>query len=192
MELEQLKQEWAAIDERIANVEIVSRRIVKEMIESKAKSSYENIYKRHIYSLVNIVLGGIAFAIINMQAETGLKLTAFTMVEGYIFAGFIYGLYMLRILAKIDVKQGNVDDLLELVLKYRRLYYFNFRTGIPSVIVLIALVYTLQNAFTFATILSAIVCIAIGGVVGYIQHRRYIQKFKEIEAGLDELREFRS
>lgn len=192
MELEQLKQEWAAIDERIANVEIVNCRIVKGMIESKTKSSYENIYKRHIYSLVNIALGGIVFAVINMQAETGLKLSVFAAVEFYVFIGFIYGLYMLRILAKIDIEHGNVDSLMELMLRYRRLYYFNFRTGIPSAIALIALVYTLQNAFTLVTILSMITCLAIGGVVGYIQHRRYAQKFKEIEAGLDELREFRS
>jgi hypothetical protein len=39
MELEELKASWNALDKRLAETEIVNMRMVKEMIQQKARSA---------------------------------------------------------------------------------------------------------------------------------------------------------
>ena len=51
MELDELKNSWNALNERLAESKVVNQRMVKEIIAQKTKSAFERIYRIELYNL---------------------------------------------------------------------------------------------------------------------------------------------
>lgn len=190
MDLEQMKQGWNVLNERLVKQEIVNDKIVKEMISQKTQSAHDKIYKGTVSTLLNILFGGILLVVINMMLDKKLDMTTFIIIESYIVIGFIYQLYMLYVISRFNLAEMKLNVLMKQVLRYRKLRSFNFRTGVPSVIMLIGLVYASNHAFTVITISATAVFFLVAFVLGYIQYKRQNNQLHEIEQGLDELRCF--
>ncbi len=192
MDLEKLEQSWSAISKQLAEQEIINRKILKEIISKKAETAHDKLHKRNVINLLNIILGGIVLAVINNLDEGKLETSTFIMVETYIAIGFVYHVYMLHVIRGFNVAVMNVSAMMKQVLRYKRLYAFNFRTGIPAGIFVIALVFIANNAVTVLTISLTILFLLLALFIGYLQHRRHKKYLVEIEQGLQELREFES
>lgn len=190
MDLEKMKQNWAIISEQLAQQEITNNKIVKEIISQKAQSAHEKIYKRNVANLLNIVFGGILLAFINFMLDDKLEPVTFTLIESYIVIGFLYHLYLIFIMSRFNITTSKVNTLMKQVLKYQKLYLFNFRTGIPSAIILIALVITANNSFSIITISATLLFFMLAFIIGYIQHKRHSDLINEIQKDLQELRDF--
>ncbi len=190
MDLEKMKQNWDIISEQLAQQEITNNRIVKEIISQKAQSAHEKIYKRNVVNLLNIVFGGILLAFINFMLDEKLEPVTFTLIESYIVIGFLYHLYLIFIMSRFNITTSKVNTLMKQVLKYQKLYLFNFRTGIPSAIILIALVITANNSFSIITISATLLFFMLAFIIGHIQHKRHSDLINEIQKDLQELRDF--
>lgn len=190
MDLEQMKQGWNVLNERLVKQEIVNDKIVKEMISQKTQSAHDKIYKSTVSTLLNILFGGMLLVVINMMLDKKLETTTFIIIESYIVIGFIYQLYMLYVISRFNLAEMKLNVLMKQVLRYRKLRSFNFRTGVPSVIMLIGLVYASNHAFTVITISATAVFFLVAFVLGYIQYKRQNNQLHEIEQGLEELRNF--
>lgn len=190
MDLEKMKQNWDIISEQLAQQEITNNKIVKEIISQKTQSTYDKIYKRNVANLLNIVFGGILLAFINSMLDKKLEPITFIIIESYITIGFLYHLYLIFVMSRFNITTSKVNTLMKQVLKYQNLYLFNFRTGIPSAIILIALVFIANNSFSLITISATILFFLLAFIIGYIQHKRHSDLINEIKKDLQELRDF--
>lgn len=190
MDLEKMKQNWDIISEQLAQQEITNNKIVKEIISQKTQSTYDKIYKRNVANLLNIVFGGILLAFINSMLDKKLEPITFIIIESYITIGFLYHLYLIFVMSRFNITTSKVNTLMKQVLKYQNLYLFNFRTGIPSAIILIALVFIANNSFSLITISATILFFLLAFIIGYIQHKRHSDLINEIQKDLQELRDF--
>ena len=119
-----------------------------------------------------------------------LEPITFIIIESYITIGFLYHLYLIFVMSRFNITTSKVNTLMKQVLKYQNLYLFNFRTGIPSAIILIALVFIANNSFSLITISATILFFLLAFIIGYIQHKRHSDLINEIKKDLQELRDF--
>ena len=50
MELEELRQKWEKIDERLAKSEVYNRRMLQELLKGKNQTHYEQVRKQAVFS----------------------------------------------------------------------------------------------------------------------------------------------
>ncbi|MBR6539109.1 MAG: hypothetical protein IKT76_04545, partial [Bacteroides sp.] len=67
MNLDELKKGWGVLNERLSQNEVVSQRIIKEMILCKTNSAYDNIYRASKWSLMVIFFAGLLLPFAKMQ-----------------------------------------------------------------------------------------------------------------------------
>ena len=175
MELEALKASWNKLDERLAATEIVNLRVVKEVIQQKTKSAYDSIMGQNIYNfVVNMLIICVVFPYVYMN--TPIQTSSFAIVEGVMVIGLIPLVWKLSLLSKFDLDGKSSSELSRLVLSYK--LGFNTKAG-----------YEYSTRLLLPLGLS-LLTFGLGLVFAKWQLRRHTQQLREIECGLEELREF--
>ena len=199
MELEALKASWNKLDERLAATEIVNLRLVKEMIQQKTKSAYDSIMSQNIYNfVVNMLIICVVFPYVYLN--TPIQTASFAIVEGVMVIGLIPLVWKLSLLSKFDLGKG-CSELDRLVLTYKKVCHQEKVWLIGAVCLAMIAFYILELGFNteagykFGTRLIlplglTLLTLALRLVFAKWQHRRHAQLLREIEHGLEELREF--
>ena len=190
MNLDELKKGWGVLNERLSQNEVVSQRIIKEMILSKTNSAYDSIYRASKWSLMVIfLLGGLMLPFAKMQGMPIYRET-FIAMETFIFLGFLFEGYMFYLLSRFNLNTMKVDEAMRSMLKYKKMYINNQRCAKYGALLIIIVCMGLQNAFTPVVIIPTILAIVIAFFLGYAQDKRLRQSLQEIEDGLRELKEY--
>ncbi len=190
MNLDELKKGWGVLNERLSQNEVVSQRIIKEMILCKTNSAYDNIYRASKWSLMVIfLLGGLLLPFAKMQGMPIYRET-FIAMETFIFLGFLFEGYMFYLLSRFNLNTMKVDEAMRSMLKYKKMYINNQRCAKYGALLIIIVCMGLQNAFTPLVIALTILFTLIAFFLGYTQDKRLRQSLQEIEDGLRELKEY--
>ena len=56
MNLDEMKNSWNVLNERLEQNEILNKRIIEEMVASKTKSAYDSIYNQELRGLYILLL----------------------------------------------------------------------------------------------------------------------------------------
>ena len=189
MTLDELKKGWDVLSERLSRNEVINQRIIKEMILCKTNSAYDAIYQSNKWGLITtFLIGTFILPFCKMQGMPIYQETFITL-EIFIFLGFIYAVYMFHILSRFNLHTMKMDEVMRLVLKYKRMYIKKQRYG-KFIILLIVLICTiLQQAFILPVIIATILCIFISLFLMHKQDKHQRQYLQEIENGLHELKE---
>ena len=200
MELEALKTSWNKLDERLAATEIVNLRVVKEVIQQKTKSAYDSILGQNIYNfVVNMLIICVVFPYVYMN--TPIQASSFAIVESVMVIGMIPLVWKLSLLSKFDLDGKSSSELSRLVLTYKKVCHQEKVWLIGAVCLAMIAFYILELGFNteagyeFGTRLIlplglSLLTLALGLVFAKWQLRRHTQQLREIECGLEELREF--
>ncbi len=190
MNLDELKKGWGVLNERLSQNEVVSQRIIKEMILHKTNSAYESLYRASKWSLMVIfLLGGLMLPFAKMQGMPIYRET-FIAMETFIFLGFLFEGYMFYLLSRFNLNTMKVDEAMRSMLKYKKMYINNQRCAKYGALLIIIVCMGLQNAFTPLVIALTILFTLIAFFLGYTQDKRLRQSLQEIEDGLLELKEY--
>lgn len=190
MNLDELKKGWGVLNERLSQNEVVSQRIIKEMILCKTNSAYDNIYRASKWSLMVIfLLGGLLLPFAKMQGMPIYRET-FIAMETFIFLGFLFEGYMFYLLSRFNLNTMKVDEAMRSMLKYKKMYINNQRCAKYGALLIIIVCMGLQKAFTPLVIALTILFTLIAFFLGYTQDKRLRQSLQEIEDGLRELKEY--
>ena len=190
MNLDELKKGWGVLNERLSQNEVVSQRIIKEMILRKTNAAYDSIYRASKWSLMVIfLLGGLLLPFAKMQGMPIYRET-FIAMETFIFLGFFFEGYMFYLLSRFNLNTMKVDEAMRSMLKYKKMYINNQRCAKYGALLIIIVCMGLQNAFTPVVIIPTILAIIIAFFLGYAQDKRLRQSLQEIEDGLRELKEY--
>lgn len=190
MNLDELKKGWSVLNERLSQNEVISQRIIKEMILRKTNAAYDSIYRASKWSLMVIfLLGGLLLPFAKMQGMPIYRET-FIAMETFIFLGFLFEGYMFYLLSRFNLNTMKVDEAMRSMLKYKKMYINNQRCAKYGALLIIIVCMGLQNAFTPVVIIPTILAIVIAFFLGYAQDKRLRQSLQEIEDGLRELKEY--
>lgn len=187
MNLEEMKQGWNILNNRLAQNEIVNQRIIKEMIMRKTESAHDILYRQNLRGVViTFLIGTFVLPFGKLQ---GMPITreAFLVLETYIFIGLLYQGYMFYLLSRFNLQTMNPDTILHNILKYKKLSLDDRRYGIPSMLLIVVICFLLQQAFNVYAIIATVVCLLLGIFLVCMQNKRQDRKLKEIEEGLMEL-----
>lgn len=189
MDLEQMKNDWGALSAQLELNNNISARLVREMISSRNRTSYQQIARDHKVSLSVMVL--MATLALPFMARTELiRMGSFAIVEAVSFVGIAITSYMLHLLTRREQSYRTVSETTQDILIYKRLYRLQQLWGTSIALVVIGVVYAIERAFTVNALVPLALSLIAATVIGIHQTRRHKHLLQEIEQGLDELREF--
>lgn len=193
MNLDEMKNSWNVLNERLEQNEILDKRIIEEMVASKTKSAYDSIYNQELRGLYIILLCGLIVLPVNRFLGINMKLSSFILLETVMFLALLFQLAILYSLSKFKLNYMKVNELTRTVLKYRRFYSYNKKygtiLGLGSVIVFMISESKITNPYAFVPVLTVMI---VGCIYSYTKMKQHEQKIKEVEQGLAELKEFES
>ena len=189
MDLEQMKSGWNNLSAQLEKNNTINTRIVHEMISTRNRTNYEKIAREHKFTLSVLVL--LAAAALPFQARTEIiQMSSAIIIEIVLFASIAVTSYMLKLLSAFEHSEHTVEQMTQNVLTYKRVYSLNQRFGGAVAVVVIGLVYAIEQAFTTNAIMALVAALIAAVAFGIHQTRRHNRLLKDIESGLNELKEF--
>ncbi len=189
MDLEQMKSGWNKLSVQLEKNNTINTRIVHEMISTRNRTNYEKIARDHKFTLSVLVL--LAAAALPFQARTEIiQMSSAIIIEIALFASIAITSYMLKLLSGFEHCEYTVEQMTQSVLIYKRVYSLNQRFGGVVAIVVIGVVYAIEQAFTTNAIMALVAALVAAVAFGVHQTKRHNRLLKDIEDGLVELREF--
>ena len=189
MNLDEMKNSWNVLNERLEQNEILNKRIIEEMVASKTKSAYDCIYNQELRGLYILLLVALIVLPANRFLGINMKQSSFILLEAVMFFQSV----ILYSLSKFKLNYMKVNELTRTVLKYRKFYSYNKKygtiLGLGSVIIFMISESKITNPYAFLPVLAVMI---IGCIYSYTKLKLHEQKIKEVEQGLAELKEFES
>ena len=200
MELDDLKTSWNALDKRLAETEIVNMRMVKEMVSQKTKTAFDSIMGHSIYNLVVCTLI-ICVVFPYVYMNTPIRPLSFAIVEGMMVIGLIPQIWKLSLLSKFDLGGKKCNELRSLVLQYKKVCHHEKIWIIAGVCLAMVAFYILELGFNkeagyelgtrlILPLGLSVLTLGLGLVFAKWQLRRQAQQMREVERGLEELKDF--
>ena len=84
MELEELKAGWNVLNERLAQNEILNKRIIKEMIINRTQSAYERLFRFDLFGLILAFVMCVLFPVLVVTGKIVMQPLSFAVLEGTI------------------------------------------------------------------------------------------------------------
>lgn len=192
MDLDEMKAGWNVLNERLAQNEILNQRIIKEMITTRTKTAYEKVYHREWRDLILILVVGIIIIPLPMFKNiTQLKWPSFILAEATMLLALLFSSWVIFHLSKFNLETSNINQLNRLVLEYKRYYGYSKTYGTVLGLSVVVIFMFLQNTYTnICAVITTIVMLIIGLSISFISLKKHEQSIREIEKGLDELKEF--
>lgn len=189
MDLEQMKSGWNKLSVQLEKNNTINTRIVHEMITNRNRTNYEKIAREHKFTLSVLVL--LAAAALPFQARTEIiQMSSAIIIEILLFASIAVTSYMLKLLSGFEYSEHTVEQMTQNVLIYKRVYSLNQRFGGAVAVVVIGVIYAIEQAFTTNAIMALVAALVAAVAFGIHQTRRHNRLLKDIESSLNELKEF--
>ena len=199
MELEELKNIWASVDERLKGNGMLNKRLVQEMLSNKSNKSLNKLVNIEMFNIIVLLLV-IPFWIwlFNFHPlkifETilSIKILSVFSLAVCIF-GIIYGGYTLKkYLLKIDFSKSIKDNMHyvnKFAIYYRKGKMINYFVIIPAFSLLGILVYYELKAPFYLWVFLFVVLISSVVITYWIYKKIYDVNIQSIKKSLEELKE---
>lgn len=179
------------LNERLAQNEILNKRIIKDMITTRTQSAYERLFKIDLFGIILLIALCILLPFIDAATKAGTKLISFVLFEGLMIMGLIVQCFLFSLIAKFNMDKMNIRELSRLILKYKLWVRRNYVWGTVLVIIVLIAFYFIQQAYLVPNApLRLIVALLVAFTIVYYSIRFYKKNIRMIEKGLEELKEF--
>ena len=188
MELEELKQKWNVLDERLSTSEVYNKRMLREMLQGKNQTHYDKLQRQARFSfLYTLLIAAALFPILHMQGI--FHETSFYILEAVCLLGALMVGCRLLLLSRLNVMNGLQSQLRALV-NYKRGYVYETVIGIPLTVFGICLTLYVEHATSHTGLFFVALGVMAGGVCGWMGWKKHHYTMQEIEKSLAELKEF--
>ena len=197
MELDNLKEAWTSIDERLKEKDMLNKQMIQEMLSVKSYKSLNKLVNIELYNIISCLFGILIFAwALNFSSLNSIFLKPLLLTAIAIaILGITCGSYALKkYLLKIDFSKSIKDNIYYLnkfIIYYRKAKMINYYFIIPVLSVFgILLYYELKVSFYLWIFLFVVLTIAI--VFAYWSYKKiYDANIQSIQKSLDEIRELK-
>ena len=188
MELQELKQKWNALDERLSKSEVYNRQILKKMLQEKTNTIFQRMSRQGLFN--GIVIFFIMAVVIPLLHEQEIyrDVTAY-ILEGVCGIGLLMLSYRLYFLSRFDVMDSPESQMQNLI-SYKRCYVREAIIGAPLVIIGIGATLCMENTSSPLGIISVAIGICAGGFCAWLGYREHSRTMREIEQNLMDLQDF--
>lgn len=195
MELDELKNTWAALDERLKQNESLNARIVKEILETKSNKSLSKILRIEIFGAV-VLLAVAPFTLFLSDAKfnkTDKTIWSIFLVSMFFYCllNFAWQTFKIYNLMKIDFS-AVVSDNIRIMNKYNiwiQREKLVMWVSIPIIGALCTYLYAQLNANLFLWVFLTCAFIFVTLVTYYQYKKVYDNNINSILKSLDELKE---
>lgn len=209
MELEELKRNWATLNERIEKVEMVNERLVKNMVELRTKSTFGRFFdqQRNIlnYGIIFSLFFAIRYLFIYHRGEEINPYILIIVFIPLVSALCKRGVYS-PLFTKMDLAKVTPQKALKSLIRYKKLYllehYCIYIIGILGTIAFVIwhIIFTYNTyhkyhlkmdiQMTIIVLSIEIIAMAIMLWKGNKFKKEHMKDLKELEDGLRELKEY--
>lgn len=188
MELEELKQKWNKLDERLSKSEVYNERMLKELLRGKNQTHYERLRRQAIFNLFTTLF--IPAIVIPLLHSKGIfHDVSFYLLEGVCVLGLFMVVYRLILLSRFNVMSG-IQTQLRALTNYKRGYVYETVIGLPLAFLGICLTLFFENTTSPMGIFFVALGFTCGLLCGWVGWKKHQQTMQEIESNLQELKEF--
>ena len=193
MELDELKNTWSSLDERLKKQEVLKENILKEVLQSKSGKSLSRLTNYTYLGIVLSLIGIIPMVYTVTSIYFGIfKTSIFILCICLLLVAAIVGIYNVIHLNKIDFT-GNISDnirltkIYEIRVKKQMIPIYIFAAVIFIMAIIASLLSPNMEAWRWAAIF---VCMGIGIVGGVWEYKKmYKANVKSILKSMDDLKE---
>lgn len=209
MELEELKRNWTALNERIEKVEMVNERLVKNMVELRTKSTFGRFFdqQRNIlnYGIIFSLFFAIRYLFIYHRGEEINPYILIIVFIPLVSALCKRGVYS-PLFTKMDLAKVTPQKALKSLIRYKKLYllehYCIYIIGILGTIAFVIwhIIFTYNTyhkyhlkmdiQMTIFVLSIEIIAMSIMLWKGNKFKKEHLKDLKELEDGLQELKEY--
>ena len=209
MELEELKRNWATLNERIEKVEMVNERLVKNMVELRTKSTFGRFFdqQRNIlnYGIIFSLFFAIRYLFIYHRGEEINPYILISVFIPLVSALCKRGVYS-PLFTKMDLAKVTPQKALKNLIRYKKLYllehYCIYIIGILGTIAFVIwhIIFTYNTyhkyhlkmdiQMTIFVLSIEIIAMSIMLWKGNKFKKEHLKDLKELEDGLQELKEY--
>ena len=209
MELEELKRNWTALNERIEKVEMVNERLVKNMVELRTKSTFGRFFDQQRNMLNYGIIFSLFFAIRYLFIyHRGEEINPYILIIVFIplvSALCKRGVYS-PLFTKMDIAKVTPQKALKNLIRYKKLYllehYCIYIIGILGTIAFVIwhIIFTYNTyhkyhlkmdiQMTIFVLSIEIIAMSIMLWKGNKFKKEHLKDLKELEDGLQELKEY--
>ena len=209
MELEELKRNWTALNERIEKVEMVNERLVKNMVELRTKSTFGRFFdqQRNIlnYGIIFSLFFAIRYLFIYHRGEEINPYILIIVFIPLVSALCKRGVYS-PLFTKMDIAKVTPQKALKSLIRYKKLYllehYCIYIIGILGTIAFVIwhIIFTYNTyhkyhlkmdiQMTIFVLSIEIIAMSIMLWKGNKFKKEHLKDLKELEDGLQELKEY--
>lgn len=188
MDLQDLKQKWNVLDERLSTSEVYNKRMLREMLQGKNQTHYDKLQRQGKFNfLYTLFAAAVIVPILHMQGI--FHETSFYILEAVCLLGALMVGCRLLLLSRLNVMDGLQSQLRALV-NYKRGYVYETVIGIPLAVFGICLTLCVENATSPTGLFFVALGVMAGGVCAWQGWQKHKQTMQEIEKSLAELKEF--
>ena len=188
MDLQELKQKWNVLDERLSTSEVYNKRMLREMLQGKNQTHYDKLQRKAKFSfLYTLFIAAVLIPILHMQGI--FHETSFYILEAVCLLGALMVGCRLLLLSRLNVMNGLQSQLRALV-NYKRGYVYETVIGIPLAVFGICLTLYVEHATSPTGLFFVALGVMAGGVCGWMGWKKHQYTVQEIEKSLAELKEF--
>ncbi len=189
MNPEIMKNGWEALNEQLTNNEIVSNRIIKELVKTRTYSAYDKVWRAHCRNaLSNLVVGTVIPLMTYMNGA--IQMSTFILLELFMLLTAGCQLYLTRLLSKFDTCGMTPDSMLGALLRYRQAELGFRKYGAAGAVIIILTCFIIENSFGLYTLTATAIMLVLGVISLPVAIKRHNRRISELEDGLNELREF--
>lgn len=209
MELEELKRNWATLNERIEKVEMVNECLVKNMVELRTKSTFGRFFdqQRNIlnYGIIFSLFFAIRYLFIYHRGEEINPYILIIVFIPLVSALCKRGVYS-PLFTKMDLAKVTPQKALKNLIRYKKLYllehYCIYIIGILGTIAFVIwhIIFTYNTyhkyhlkmdiQMTIFVLSIEIIAMSIMLWKGNKFKKEHLKDLKELEDGLQELKEY--
>lgn len=196
MELDGLKNSWAALDKRLKKNNSLNETIILKMVQGKAEKSINRLLRSEIIGtiLVILILPFIAYSIEMNYERMRLFWNLLMIASGTLcFFAIFWEIYKISILMKIDFSKevsATIYHFNKYSILLKREFFIAIYIFVPILVTLSVLTYTEENAsFSLWMFLSCMFILLIFTI--WYSIKRYKRVHAAIATSLNEINEIK-
>lgn len=196
MELNEIKQTWTALDNRLKENNTLSESTILKMAQGKAEKSIKRLLRKGIIGILIIILilPLIVYFIVIFQDKTLFFRNLSMIVVGVVcIFELLWEIYKISVLMKIDLSK-EISSTIYHVNKYKVLvnqkYFALIYFVVPVLFILAVLTYTEASATFSLWIFLGCMFLLLVFILWY-SNKKYKKTHEKILASLDEIKELK-
>lgn len=188
MELQDLKQKWNMLDERLSKSEVYNKRTLEEIIKGNNKTTYEKLQKQGMFNFFVTLF--IVAAICPLLYSKGIfHDISFYILEAVCLLGIVMVTCRLAVLSRLNVMKTPAEQLCNIT-NYKRCYFFESVIGVPVCVFCICATLYFEHTTSPLGLLFVSLGVLAGATCAYLGWKKHKNTMSEIEQNLAELKNF--